>query len=121
MIYFDVSIDVNTKKGSNGVWSSVKRTFAGQSFFVNEFTAQKGDAILGLSPFFVGDIAHLKLKAGEEWILFSGAYLASSPSIDTSAKFSGFEKGFFSGENMFYLFNKAKEESDCSFLHWGVS
>ena len=112
MIYFDPTIEIHTRKSQKGFWASVKRTLAGQSFFINEFTAESGDGKLGLAPPYPGDIKHLKLKSDEEWMLYSGAYVASSQTIDTGTKFTGFKKGLFGGEKVFYLLIKALEDSD---------
>ncbi|NVM05228.1 MAG: TIGR00266 family protein [Candidatus Helarchaeota archaeon] len=112
MIYHDTTIGIHTKKAAKGFWASVKRTFAGETFFINEFTAETGDGILGLAPPYPGDIKHLKLKAGEEWMVYSGGFVASSPTLDTGTKFSGFKRGIFGGEKMFFLLAKAEEDSD---------
>ena len=112
MIYHDTTIGIKTKKAAKGFWASVKRSFAGESFFINEFRAENGDGILGLAPSYPGDIKHLQLKSGEEWMIYSGGYIASSPTLDTGTKFSGFKKGLFGGEKMFFLLAKAEEDSD---------
>ncbi|MFX1451032.1 MAG: TIGR00266 family protein [Promethearchaeota archaeon] len=112
MIYHDTTIGIHTKKAAKGFWASVKRTLAGETFFINEFTAEGGDGIIGLAPPYPGDIMHIKMKEGEEWMVYSGGYVASSPTLDTGTKFSGFKRGLFGGEKMFFLLAKAEEESD---------
>ncbi|MFX0135658.1 MAG: AIM24 family protein [Candidatus Hodarchaeota archaeon] len=61
MIYHDPSIGIHTKKAAKGFWASVKRTLAGETFFINEFTAESGDGIIGFAPSYPGDIKYLKL------------------------------------------------------------
>ncbi|MBD3227367.1 MAG: TIGR00266 family protein [Candidatus Lokiarchaeota archaeon] len=112
MIYHDTTIGIKTKKFSKGFWKSIIKSLAGESFWINEFTAETGDGLLGLAPPYPGDIKHIKINAGEQWMVYSGAFIACSPSIDTSTKFSGFKKGLFGGENMFYLLVEAEKDSD---------
>jgi uncharacterized protein (TIGR00266 family) len=112
MIYHDTSIGIKTRKSSKGFWKSIIKSLAGESFWINEFTAETGDGIIGLAPPYPGDIRHIKIDAHEEWMVYSGAFVACSPTIDTSTKFSGFKKGLFGGESMFYLEVKADKDSD---------
>ncbi|MHC1592004.1 MAG: AIM24 family protein, partial [Candidatus Helarchaeales archaeon] len=40
---------------------------------------------------------------GDNWVVFSGGFMACSPKNDASTRFQGIKKGFFSGERMFFL------------------
>ena len=103
MIFFDPTLEISTTKAEKGVLKSLKRTLAGETFLLNQFTATK-DGYLGLTPPFAGDLMHLPLKQGESWKLFSGAYVASSvEQITTNTKWQGAKKGFLGGERMFTL------------------
>ena len=112
MIYHDVSIGIKTRKANKSFWKSIVRTLAGESFWINEFTAESGDGIIGLAPPYPGDIMKIKVEPGKSWLVYSGAFLACSPSVDTSTKFSGFKKGMFGGEKMFYLQITSPKEAD---------
>lgn len=112
MIYHDSTLGIKTKKSSKGFWKSLVKSLAGESFWINEFTAEAGDGTLGLAPPYPGDIKHIRIGAGDKWMVYSGAFVACSPTIDTSTKFTGFKKGLFGGESMFYLLVEAEKDSD---------
>jgi uncharacterized protein (TIGR00266 family) len=102
MIYFDPTLEISTKKASSGFFKSLKRVLAGETFFMNTFTAHK-DGFLGLAPAFPGDLMHLSLEQNDSWVLFSGCFVASSIHFETKTSFLGVKKSFFSGERAFYL------------------
>jgi len=112
MIYHDTTITIKTKKSSKSFWKSVIKSLAGESFWINEFTAETGDGTLGLAPPYPGDIMQIKVEPDKDWMVYSGAFIACSPWIDTSTKFSGFKKGIFGGEKMFYLKIHAEKVGD---------
>ncbi|MHA1231397.1 MAG: TIGR00266 family protein [Candidatus Helarchaeota archaeon] len=112
MIYHDTTINIKTKKSSKSFWKSLVKSLAGESFWINEFTAKDGDGVLGLAPPYMGDIMWIKLEPGKDWMVYSGAFIACSPCVDTSTKFTGFKKGMFGGERMFYLHISTPEEAD---------
>lgn len=83
-----------------GLLSGLKRSFlGGESFFVNRYVS-KGKGLLGLSPSYSGDIAHVKLSG--RLYAQSGAFLASSPDLKIDVKWGG-AKTFFAGEGLFLL------------------
>jgi uncharacterized protein (TIGR00266 family) len=106
MIFFDPQLEITTRKASKGIFKSLKRTFAGETFFLNEFYA-KDNGYVGLAPPFAGDIMHIPIEEGEIWKLFSGVFVASSKNIETETRWIGLKKAFFSGESAFTLNCKA--------------
>ncbi|MDI9609795.1 MAG: TIGR00266 family protein [Archaeoglobales archaeon] len=83
-----------------GLFGGLKRSFlGGESFLVNRFIS-KGKGLLGLAPSYNGDITYIKLSG--KLYAQSGAFLASSPSIDIDIKWGG-AKTFFAGEGLFLL------------------
>ncbi|MDI9642804.1 MAG: TIGR00266 family protein [Archaeoglobales archaeon] len=83
-----------------GLFGGLKRSFlGGESFLVNRFIS-KGKGLLGLAPSYNGDITYIKLLG--KLYAQSGAFLASSPSIDIDIKWGG-AKTFFAGEGLFLL------------------
>ncbi|MEM0203134.1 MAG: TIGR00266 family protein [Archaeoglobaceae archaeon] len=87
-----------TMKG--GVFGAMKRKFlGGESFIINRYVS-KGNGLLGLAPAYQGDITHIKLSG--RIYAQSGAFLASSPTVDIDIKWGG-AKTFFAGEGLFLL------------------
>jgi uncharacterized protein (TIGR00266 family) len=102
MIFFDPTLEISTKKATKGFLKSLKRVLAGETFFMNTFTALD-DGSLGLAPAFPGDLMHIPLNKNDSWILFSGCFLASSIHFETETSFLGLKRSFFGGERAFYL------------------
>ena len=117
MVYMDPSVTLTTT-AKGGLLGGLKRSISKESFFVNEFTTSTGGKI-AFAPAYPGDIHHLTMYRGENWIISNGAYMASSISIDTDSKFQGFKKGFFSGESMFFLEITAEALSDVFLAAYG--
>ncbi len=102
MIYFDPTLDISTKKASKGLFKSIKRAFAGETFFMNTFKAND-EGSLGIAPAFPGDVMHIPMEAGDSWVLFSGCFLGSSIHFETDTNFLGLKRSFFGGERAFFL------------------
>ena len=102
MIFFDPTLEISTKKATKGFLKSLKRVFAGETFFMNSFEALD-DGSLGLAPAFPGDMMHITLQKNDSWILFSGCFVASSVHFETQTNFLGLKRSFFGGERAFYL------------------
>jgi uncharacterized protein (TIGR00266 family) len=64
--------------------------------------ATRDDSRLTLAPALPGDIIGLELAAGQDLLVQSGSYMASSPEVVIDTKF-GKSKSFFSGEGLFLL------------------
>jgi uncharacterized protein (TIGR00266 family) len=83
-----------------GLLGSLKRAMlGGESFLVNRYIS-KGKGLLGLAPPYQGDITAIKLSG--RIYAQSGAFLASSPTINIDIKWGG-AKTFFAGEGLFLL------------------
>lgn len=102
MVSMDESIKIETKTGG-GLGSVLKRTvLGGESLFVNDMVATQDGSRLTLAPVLPGDIAAVELAGGQELLVQSGSYMASSPQVVVDTKF-GAGKSFFSGEGLFLL------------------
>lgn len=102
MVSMDETIQIETKTGG-GLGSVLKRTvLGGESLFVNDMVATRDDSRLTLAPVLPGDIAAVELAGGQELLVQSGSYMASSPQVVVDTKF-GAGKSFFSGEGLFLL------------------
>lgn len=103
MVAQDGQIEVQTSM-RGGLWGAAKRKLlGGESLFQNTFTSHGQGQRLFLASAAEGDMRSQTLRAGEEFFLTSGAYVAhlgDELTIDT--KFGGV-KGFFSGVGVFML------------------
>lgn len=99
----DVQIETTTlKKGQGGILKAMKRVLAGESFFLNHFTAQNQPGEVWLAPVLPGDLHVEKVTNGHSLIVRGGAYLAGEAGINLDMNWQGF-KSIFSGESVFWL------------------
>ncbi len=97
MATMDTNLKMKTKlKGGFG------RFLTGESIFINEFTAEGGDAEIGIAPGAPGDMDHVHLE-DETIFLQNTAFVASTMGVDLQTKYQGLMKGFFSGESLFLI------------------
>jgi uncharacterized protein (TIGR00266 family) len=89
-------------EASGGLLKSLARSmFGGESFFMNSYTAAAdGDNIL-LAPPLPGDIEVIQMQ-GENFLVQSGSYLASSEGVTVDTQWSG-AKTFFGSEGLIML------------------
>lgn len=113
MAWMDPSLEVQTST-RGGLWKAIKRSVGGESFFQNTYTATARPGLIGLAPGSAGQIRSYDLAG--ELFLERGAYLASAPEVEVSAKWDGF-KGLFS-EGLFVL--KASGQGPLFFNAYGA-
>jgi uncharacterized protein (TIGR00266 family) len=97
-----MNVVTTSRKRGGGLMAGIKRMFAGESMFVNEFTANAPDQRLHLAPALMGDIVHHRLDGGS-LVVQGSSWLASSADITIDATWQGFGKALFSGEGAFWL------------------
>jgi uncharacterized protein (TIGR00266 family) len=98
----DMQISTSThKKGKGSLLKSVKRMLAGESFFLNHFTAGAQGGEVFLATTLAGDMLEYDLD-GETLIVQGGSYVASHPDVAIDLGWQGF-KSMFSGESIFWL------------------
>jgi len=94
----DVEIET---KATGGLLGGLKRSvLGGESFFVNTFRSQAGGHV-AVAAKLPGDMKLLPL-GGRTWMIQSGSWIASDPSVDVDTKWGG-AKTFFGGEGLFLL------------------
>lgn len=99
----DVLVETTTlKKGSGGILKAVKRMLAGESFFLNHFTAKGQAGEVWLAPVLPGDLRVEQIEGGKNLIVRGGAYLAGEAGIDIDMNWQGF-KSLFAGQSVFWL------------------
>lgn len=102
MVFMKGDIEINTKL-RGGILKTFKVSLLGnESFFVNNYTAKEEGCILGLTGPPVGDIIEIPITNDEDFIVQSGAYIASTPGVDIDTKWQGLTKGIF-GSELFML------------------
>jgi uncharacterized protein (TIGR00266 family) len=104
MVYMTPCINVKTRKREEkSLWKSLKTTLLGaESFFVNEYIAEKGSGKVGFVPAPVGDIRPFDVRIGKGLILQKSAYVASTKDVHLDTEWQGFKKGLF-GQSLFML------------------
>ena len=102
MVYVRGDIEVNTRtRTEGGLFKALKTTvLAGESFFINEYTARHDGCKIGLTGNALGDI--IAMDVGPGWIVQSGAYVASTGGLTLDTQWQGFTRGLF-GSNLFML------------------
>jgi uncharacterized protein (TIGR00266 family) len=100
MIMKTPSVNIETST-QGGFMKGLKRSFGGESFFMNTFTAGPQGGEVSFAPTLPGDIVTWTLS-GQTVFLQSGAYLASAMGVEVDSKWGG-AKTFFSGEGLIVL------------------
>ncbi len=100
MIMKTPSVNIETST-QGGFMKGLKRSFGGESFFMNTFTAGPQGGEVSFAPTLAGDIVTWTLS-GQTVFLQSGAYLASAMGVEVDSKWGG-AKTFFSGEGLIVL------------------
>ncbi len=91
-------------KAEGGVFGMLKRTFTGESLFMQTLKCNGGNGEVLVAPSEPGDLAVLEL-AGNGYILQKGSFLAAENGITMDAVAQGVMKGLFSGQG--FLLQKA--------------
>ena len=110
MVYMDGHVNMETKS-AGGVMRGLKRKFSGESMFQNFFSISDGSppGMIAFAHGAPGDIVHLHLAQGEEWVLSRDAYICGTTSVSVTSKFGGF-KGVLGGEGL--MLTKIMAEAD---------
>ncbi len=103
MVYMSDNVKMETR-AKGGIWASIKRSFAGESFFLVNFYPQGGPGIIGMGSEFPGKIIPMKLRKGEEIIAQKDAFLCSEESVTFDASFTKkIGAGFLGGEGLILI------------------
>ena len=92
--------DITMKTTTNGViMKGLRRALAGESIFMNTYTAEKDDVEIAFASSFPGEILEFDLKEGEIIIAQKRAFLCAENTVDISMHFrKKIGAGFFGGE-----------------------
>lgn len=94
----DIQMATSTQ---GGFMKGLKRSFGGESFFVNDFSSTSGGTV-AVAAALPGDMALVPLSGSQTLLVQSGSWIASDATIDVDAKWGG-GKAFFSGEGLVLL------------------
>ena len=84
---------------NGGVGKAFARMFAGESFFMNRYTAERAAGLIAFASSFPGSIRACEITPGREIIVQKRAFLASTEGIELSLHFQKkLGAGFFGGE-----------------------
>lgn len=97
----DMRIETSTHARGGGILKAAKRLLAGESFFLNHYTAGHAGGELYLSTSLAGDMHVLEL-GNQTMVVQAGSFVAAEPSVKMDIGWQGF-KTMFSGERMFWL------------------
>ena len=110
MIYITPNIDIRTRRREKSILGALgMKVLGGQSFFVNEYSVNRGQGEIGLVSAPVGDVTKIDIVENGGYIIQKSAYIASSPTIDLDVKWQGFTKGLF-GQGLFMIKISGKGE-----------
>lgn len=98
MSWMDEGIKMSTST-NGGIMKGLGRALAGESLFMNTYTAEKDDVEIAFSSCFPGRILEFDLNEGEAIIAQKRAFLCAENSVDISMHFrKKLGAGFFGGE-----------------------
>jgi uncharacterized protein (TIGR00266 family) len=99
----DLNVETTTRQrtGGGGLIKAARRLLAGESAFLNHYTAGPNGGEVWLAPTLPGDMMKVAL-AGETIIVQAGSFIACSDGVTMDMGWQGF-KSFLSGESMFWL------------------
>ena len=103
LTYMDPVIEAHTRKRKKSLLGSIGLSLlGGQSFWVNDYVAERGAGEVALVAAPVGDIEKLEVTPNQGFIIQKSAYIASTQGINLDVKWEGFTKGLF-GQGLFML------------------
>ena len=98
MSWMDEGIKMETST-NGGIMKGLGRALAGESLFMNTYTAEKDDVEISFASSFPGKILEFNLAQGETIIAQKKAFLCSEGSVDIAMHFKKkLGAGFFGGE-----------------------
>ncbi|NIO23182.1 MAG: TIGR00266 family protein [Candidatus Aenigmarchaeota archaeon] len=103
LIFMSDNVKMDTKM-KGGFWSAIKRKFAGESFFLVNFSSLKGNGVVSFGSEFPGKIIPLRLKEGEQLIAQKDAFLCSEGSVTFDATWTRkIGAGLLGGEGLILI------------------
>jgi uncharacterized protein (TIGR00266 family) len=92
-----------TGKVDGGITRAIGRMFSGESFFLQNISADAGPGWAMLAAAAPGEIAAVEISAAKPLTVQKNGFLAGTPGIEVSTKVQSITKGLFSGEGLFVV------------------
>ncbi len=102
MVAMSPSIDVEGKM-EGGIFKSLGRMLAGESFFFQTLAAKRGPGEVLLAHEIPGEIHPLEMNGDVSYLLQKDGFFAGSPELEINTKMQNLTKGLFSGEGFFVI------------------
>ncbi|MCE2509081.1 MAG: TIGR00266 family protein [Nitrosopumilaceae archaeon] len=116
MVWMRGDLAVETKQRRGGLLKSLKSSvLSGESFFINEYTANADGCSLGITGNALGDLASITVD--RQFYVQSGSYVCSTGDLTLDTQWQGFKRGLF-GTNLFTL--KTVGEGELFVDCWGA-
>jgi uncharacterized protein (TIGR00266 family) len=94
-------LKTSTHQRSRGIMGGLKRMIGGESFFLNQYTAQSGEGEVILSATLPGDMAVIEISH-VGLVVEGGAFVCRGDGVQMDLSWQGL-KSAFSGEGLFWL------------------
>ncbi len=101
MVAMTEGFELETKARGGFLKSIARSALGGESFFLNTFQAPVSGGTVQLAPALPGDMQVIEFN-DDQIMVQSGAFIASSPSLEVETKWSG-AKTFFASEGLVML------------------
>lgn len=92
-----------TGKAEGGMLGGLGRMLAGENFFFQTLTAERGAGEVLLAPAAPCDLIKLELDGTKSYKLQKGSFFASTEGVTINTKTQNLAKGLFSGKGFFIL------------------
>jgi uncharacterized protein (TIGR00266 family) len=98
MSWMSPNMQMETTSGG-GLGRALGRMFAGESLFMNRYTAQGGQGLIAFASKLPGEIRAFDIRPGREIVVQKGGFLAAESGVQLSVHFQKrISSGFFGGE-----------------------
>ncbi|MEG6615763.1 TIGR00266 family protein [Peptococcaceae bacterium 1198_IL3148] len=102
MVSMSSTIDVEGKM-DGGIFGGISRMLAGENFFLQTLTANRGPGKVYLSPPIPGDIIDVELDGSYNLMVQKDGFLAGDSGLNVSTQAQNLAQGFLSGEGFFVV------------------
>lgn len=103
LVFMSDNVKMETT-ASGGLWKSIKRKFAGESFFLVTFSPKGGSGLIGFGSEFPGKIIPLEMKEGQEIIAQKDAFMVAEKSVTFDATWTRkLGAGILGGEGLILI------------------
>ena len=105
MAAMDDVIDLTGKARGGMLKSLARAAVTGESFFMQEATAERGDGSMLLAPGYPGEVRVIELS-DDEWSLTDGAFLCADSDLEIATKRNkSIGSSLFGGTGGFFIMN----------------